>query len=101
MAESRVTEQQALNAVTLALELGGDVNAVNDSGNTALHGAAHTKSNRVVQFLVDHGTTLNIKNKRGQTPLMIADTIRAGSATVASRTETGDLLRRLGAEDAK
>ena len=101
MAESRVTEQQALNAVTLALELGGDVNAVNDSGNTALHGAAHTKSNRVVQFLVDHGTALNIKNKRGQTPLMIADTIRAGSATVASRTETGDLLRRLGAEDAK
>ena len=31
-------------------------------------------------------------NKRGQTPLMIADTVRAGSATVSQKTETGDLL---------
>jgi ankyrin repeat protein len=101
MAESRVSEQKALDTVKLAVEFGGDVNAVNESGNTALHGAAHTKSNTIVQFLVDHGAALNIKNKRGQTPLMIADTIRAGSATVASHTETGDLLRKLGADEGR
>jgi ankyrin repeat protein len=100
LAESRVSESSALNAVRVALELGGDVNAINDSGNTALHGAAYTKANTIVQLLVDHGAALNVKNKRGQTPLVIADSIRAGSATVTSRTETGDLLRRLGAETA-
>jgi hypothetical protein len=32
---------------------------------------------------------------------MIADTVRAGSATVNQKTPTGDLLRALGAEPAK
>jgi hypothetical protein len=100
MAESRVTEPRALEATKLALELGADVNATNDNGNTALHGAAYTKSNAIVQFLVDHGATMTLKNKRGQTPLMIADTIRAGSATIAGRTSTGDLLRKLAGDTA-
>jgi ankyrin repeat protein len=98
LAESRVTEGNALASVKLALELGGEINAVNDSGNTALHGAAHTKANEVIGFLADNGADLNQRNKRGQTPLMIADTVRAGSATVSQKTETGELLRRLGAE---
>jgi hypothetical protein len=86
LAESRVTEGGALAGVKLALQLGGEINAVNDSGNNALHGAAHTKANEVIRFLAD------------KTPLMIADTVRAGSATVSQKTETGELLRRLGAE---
>jgi ankyrin repeat protein len=97
MAESRVPESRALEAVRLALELGGDVNATNEAGNTALHGAAYIKSNAIVQFLVDHGAAVNAMNKRGQTPLAVAESIRAGSATVTSRTATGDLLRQLGA----
>lgn len=97
LAESRVTEGKALEAVKLAIELGSDVNAVNDAGNTALHGAAYIKANTIVQFLADRGAALSVKNKRAQTALTFADSIRAGSATVASRTETGDLLRRLGA----
>src|SRR5258706_523106 len=101
LAESRVTEERALGTVKLALALGADVNATNDAGNTALHGAASIKSNALVQFLVDNGATIDITNKRGQTPLTIADTIRAGSATISSRTSTGDLLRRLGAAAAR
>jgi ankyrin repeat protein len=100
LAESRVTEIRALAAVKLAIELGAEVNAVNDSGNAALHGAAQTKENTIVKFLSDNGADLNLRNKRGQTPLMIADTLRAGSATVSQRTPTGDLLRSLGAESA-
>ena len=38
---SPVRERDALEAVKLCLELGHDVNAVNTSGDTALHGAAY------------------------------------------------------------
>jgi ankyrin repeat protein len=96
LAESRVTERQALEAVNVVLDFGADVNASNASGNTALHGAAHTKANQVIELLVQHGADVNATNKRGQTPTMIGDTVRAGSATVAGRTSTGDLLRQLG-----
>jgi ankyrin repeat protein len=99
-AESRLTEARALETVKAALELGADVNAANDSGNTALHGAAYIKSNTLVQFLVDQGALVNVANKRGQTPAVVADTIRAGSATVSGRTATGDLLRKLGGDTA-
>jgi ankyrin repeat protein len=96
-AESRVTERAALEVVNLALAMGNDVNARNDAGNTALHGAAYIKSNAIVQLLVERGADVNAKNRRGQTPLTVADTVRGGSATVATRTPTGDLLRKLGA----
>jgi ankyrin repeat protein len=99
LAESRVTEPQALDAVKLAFELGGDINAVNTAGNAALHGAAHTKADSIIRFLAEKGADLNLRNKRGQTPLAIADTVRAGSATVSQKTPTGDLLRSLGAEE--
>ena len=91
-----MTEDRALEAVKVVLELGADVNAANELGNTALHGAAHTKANKVIEFLVEHGADVNATNKRGQTPVVIGDTVRAGSATIASRTSTGDLLRQLG-----
>ncbi|HEY7170346.1 MAG TPA: ankyrin repeat domain-containing protein [Vicinamibacterales bacterium] len=96
LAESRVTEPQALEAVKVIVELGADVKAANEAGNTALHGAAQIKANTVIEFLVAHGADVNAANKRGQTPVILGDTVRAGSATVASRTSTGDLLRRLG-----
>jgi ankyrin repeat protein len=98
LAESRVTEPQALDAVKVIVELGADVNAANESGNTALHGAAQIKANKVIEYLVEHGADVNVANKRGQTPVVLGDTVRAGSATVASRTSTGDLLRQLGAK---
>ena len=83
---------------TCALELGADVNAVNETGSTALHGAAFIKSDALVRLLVDSGAALNPVNTRGQTPLMVAELSRAGSAITAARSSTGDLLRELGAE---
>jgi uncharacterized protein len=62
-------ESQVLEAVTVAVEFDGDVNAANPAGDTALHTAASVGRNTVVQFLVDHGAEINAKNKRGQTPL--------------------------------
>ena len=53
----------------LMLARGADVNAANDLGETALHGAAQRGADTVVQFLADHGATLDAKNRRGRTPL--------------------------------
>ena len=98
LAETLVTEARSLESVSLALEFGADVNAVNETGNTALHGAAWIKSDPLVRLLVDNGAALDPVNARGQTPLMVAELSRAGSATTTTRTSTGDLLRALGAE---
>ena len=56
-------------AVAAALELGADVNAANQAGDTALHTAAARGLDTVVQLLADKGAQLNAKNKRGLTPL--------------------------------
>ena len=94
---SRSTEANALEAVKLCVELGADVNAVNKTGDTALHGAAYRHfADSIVQFLVDRGAKLNAKNKRGWTPLVIAEGIRTGGNAVFSPSTTL-LLRKLGA----
>ena len=62
-------ESAVLKAVAAALELGADVNAANQAGDTALHAAATRGLNTVVQLLADKGAQLNAKNKRGLTPL--------------------------------
>jgi uncharacterized protein len=101
LAESLVMTGSAAKAAMLAWELGGDVNAVNATGDTALHGAAHIRADALVQFLVERGADINVRNKRGETPLTIAErTISAGSIPAYGRSSTGDLLRQLGATDA-
>jgi ankyrin repeat protein len=95
--ESRVTESEALEAVKLALELGGDVHAINADGETALHGAAYTGRNSIVQMLVDRGAQLNVKNQYGWTPLTIAEGVFEGP-NEAGTPKTAELLRRLGAD---
>lgn len=98
VAESRVSENDALAAATLALELGIDINAANDAGDTALHGAAFIRSNALVQLFVDRGAQINPLNKAGQTPLTVAEsTVQFAGRAVSLRTSTGDLLRKLGA----
>jgi uncharacterized protein len=48
----------SLEAVKMCLDLGIDVNAQDDQGRTALHGAAHKGRTDVIQVLVDHGANL-------------------------------------------
>lgn len=104
-----VSEDERLEAVKLAIELGNDINAQADFGKysdfemegepkylllypplnvnelvpwmisdprwagcTALHGAVVSNQTKLVQYLVDHGAKLDIKNKAGWTPLMTA-----------------------------
>jgi uncharacterized protein len=80
--EEAGTEPEALEAVKLALELGNDVNAVADNGETAMHGAAYKNFPQVVQLLADKGARIDVwnqKNKNGWTPLSIAEGHRPGN----------------------
>src|SRR5207245_7312751 len=61
---SRVRE-----AVAAAVGLRGDVSAVSQTGDTALHVAAALGHDTVVQLLVEQGARIGVKNNRGITPL--------------------------------
>jgi ankyrin repeat protein len=101
------SEAERLEAVTLALELGNDINAqatfgdytiegdpqytliyppknfdvllgtvlggdARWGGSTALHASIIANQPSITQFLVDHGAKLDVTNKAGWTPLMMA-----------------------------
>ena len=90
------TEVAALEAAELALETGNDINAANDDGETALHLAAHWGKDSMVQWLVDHGAHVNAVNKRGETPLTIANGTQRPGADFYSWPNLQVLLRSLG-----
>jgi uncharacterized protein len=94
-------EANALEAVKLAASLGNDVNAANQRGRTALHGAAGGGANPIVQFLADHGANLNTKDRRGNTAVEIASgmgTYVGGLPAGRIYKSTADLLLKLGAQ---
>lgn len=61
-------QKRSVATLELLLAAGGDVNAADPRGRTALHGAASRGWNDVVQFLVDHKANLNAKDAKGMTP---------------------------------
>jgi ankyrin repeat protein len=79
--EAAGTEPEVLKAVKLLLELGADINGIDNNGETAMHGGAYRNHPKVVQFLAEKGakiTVWNQKNKTGLTPLVIAEGYRPG-----------------------
>ncbi len=69
-------ESEALEAVKLLLDLGADVNTVDQNGDTAMHGAAYNISPLVVKLLAERGADPKIwskPNQAGGTPLFIAE----------------------------
>ena len=92
-----VSDTRALSAVQAAAELGVDVNATDDQGVTALHGAVQNGHNTVIQFLADKGANLNAKDKAGRTPMSLAKYVQIN---FREHKESAELLRKLGAEEA-
>ena len=99
-AETRVTEVRTLDAVRFLLGRDADINAANADGRTALHGAAHIRSDPLVQLLVDHGAEVRAGDRRGITPLMIAEGGGHILLPGLGGGSTADLLRALGGGDA-
>ena len=66
------TQESALQAVMLTVELGNQVQEVTLGNRAALHGAAYIGANEIIKFLVERGADINAEDKFGQTPLSIA-----------------------------
>ena len=80
--EDAGTESEVLEAVKLAIDLGADVNAVDENGETAMHGAAYKNLPKVVEYLASNGADIEIWNRAnrfGWTPLTIATGYRFGN----------------------
>jgi uncharacterized protein len=99
---------ETLSAVKLCLELGIDVNAVDNDGRTALQGAAHKGRNDVVRLLVASGAKLDALDKGSRDTLsgellghkwMALDyaegRVRVGVQSAIAHPETAALLRQL------
>ena len=78
LGEDTGSHEEALEAITVALENPHDVNAVNAQGVTALHGAARRGAIPIVERLITDGAKLDAKNKQGLLPLTIALGYRKG-----------------------
>jgi ankyrin repeat protein len=94
-------EANALEAVKLAFEVAGDLDATNARGRGALHGAAGIGANAIIQFLAEKGANLELKDRQGSTALKIAagGAPRGDGANRVYQT-TMDLLVKLGADPA-
>jgi ankyrin repeat protein len=95
--ENPGTPDEALAAVTLALDAGGgDVNAIDANGETAMHGAVYRGGNlAVIQLLADRGAKLDVVNAKGWAPVTVADGVEYTPDVLKRYPEAAALLRRL------
>jgi uncharacterized protein len=89
------TLEEGVAALKIAVALGGDVNTVNNAGDTALHGAAYRGSTEMIQQLVDRGARLDARNKSGFSALQIANGEQHALQQLQRRPESIALLRQL------
>lgn len=91
----QVNARDTIEAITIALEYGADVNAVNAGGQTALHGAVRTRARDAVTFLIERGARTDVKDKDDKTALDLAEQEQAASATEADRQRAAGILELL------
>jgi uncharacterized protein len=82
-----------IDAVKYCVELGNDVNAADNRGYTALHGAAYLGDNDMVNYLVSKGAKIDVKSKTGDSA---ADMASGPTRFGQPHAETVALLEKLG-----
>ena len=95
--ENPGTYAECLGAMELALERGGgDVNAIDKNGETALHGAIYRGGNiAAIQFLAERGAALDVVNSKGWSPIIVADGVEYTPDVLKRYPEAAALLREL------
>ena len=83
----------AVDAVKYCVELGNDLNAADNRGYTALHGAAFLGDNAMVNFLSSKGAKTDVKSKAGDSA---ADMANGPTRFGQPHPDTVALLEKLG-----
>jgi uncharacterized protein len=93
------SEDASIAAVQMCLDAGLDINAANDLGETAMHGAAQRGADKVIRFLAAKGANLEPKDKSGRTPMDEAigqlDESASDNARRPERRSTQAVLKEL------
>jgi uncharacterized protein len=89
------SDKEYLEAATLCLERGADVNAVNSQGFTAMHGAANRGFDAMIKLLAAHGAKLDVKDKQGRTPMTFAEGVFLAVQPPVRKPGTIALLQQL------
>ncbi len=82
-----------IDAVKYCVELGNDVNAQDNRGYTALHGAAYLGDSDMIDYLVQKGAKVDAKSKAGDSP---ADMANGPTRFGQPHPESVALLEKLG-----
>ena len=87
----------AEEAFRILIAAGVDVNATNEGDFTALHCAAFSGLNELVQLLVEHGADIDARDWRGRTAYRLAEGAKQ-SFHYQAWPEVAALLAELGAD---
>lgn len=93
--------ETALMAVKFLVESGANVNLTDKKGRTAMHIAAFTGADLVVQYLADQGARVDIKNIYNETPWTMASGMSPSlenTGLYGRHESTAALLLKLGAK---
>jgi ankyrin repeat protein len=89
------SKESLMAALKLCFEKGADVNAKNSMGITAVIGAANRGSDDMLEFLVEKGAKLDVKDNEGRTPLVWAGGVFLATNPPEEKPGTMALIKRL------
>jgi hypothetical protein len=93
------TQKDIVETIRLLLQAGVDIDAQDNQGRTAAHGAAMWGYTDVIKFLAQNGAKLDLADKRGLTPLDAAMGLAGGlgfdGKSGAVREETAAALKEI------
>ena len=89
------SKESLMEALKLCFEKGADVNAKNSMGITAVIGAANRGSDDMLEFLVQKGAKIDVKDNEGRTPLVWAGGVFLATNPPEEKPSTMALIKKL------